>query len=139
MWFEDQDCVSLSGQVKWNLSLCRSALSLGLLTSADYSKTQVLSCFSQQKRHLLLAHWSSSFLHHQVTFGATLLSSARLSSMPLSISLELQMAFIRRFLPPTVLLRQLQWSSADAEPEQGIYTTFSEAAKSFILFQRYKG
>lgn len=42
VWFENQDFASLSGQVKWNLSLCRSA-PLGLLTSADYSKIQVFS------------------------------------------------------------------------------------------------
>lgn len=59
--------------------------------------------------------------------------------MPLSISLELQMAFIRCFLPFTVLLRQLQWSSVDAESEQGVCITFSNIKRLEIVLPTFKG
>lgn len=138
MWFENQDCASLSGQVKWTLSLCRSA-PLCLLTSADYSKIQVFS-------YLFFAAKKASVTSALVLFISAS-PSALWSHSPLllrqsemhAISLELQMAFIRCFLPSTVLLRQLQWSSVDVELEQGGYTTFSKAGKSFILFHRHKG
>lgn len=57
MRFENQDHASLSGQVKWNLSVHRSAASLCLLTSADYNKTQVLSYlfFSAKKASITTA------------------------------------------------------------------------------------
>lgn len=59
--------------------------------------------------------------------------------MPLSISLELQIAFIRRFLPFTVLLRQLQRSSVDIESEQGVCITFSNIKRLERVLPTFKG
>lgn len=59
--------------------------------------------------------------------------------MPLSISLQLQIAFIRRFLPFTVLLRQLQRSSVDIESEQGVCITFSNIKRLERVLPTFKG
>lgn len=59
--------------------------------------------------------------------------------MPLSISLELQIAFIRHFLPFTVLLRQLQRSSVDIESEQGVCITFSNIKRLERVLPTCKG
>lgn len=108
VWFENQDCASLSGQVKWNLSLCRSA-PLGLLTSADYSKIQVFSYlfFSFKKASItsallpfICASPSALWSHSPLLLSQTDLHAIK-------HQLELQMAFIRCFLPSTVFLRKL--------------------------------
>lgn len=107
VWFENQDCASLSGQVKWNLSLCRSA-PLGLLPYADYSKIQVFSYlfFSAKKASI-----TSTLVLFICASASALWSHSPpqpVCCMPSNTSLELQMASIRCFPPSSVLLRKLQ-------------------------------